>query len=840
MARTPFFHVLASVPSVNEGSKVTFSFHIPVTSQMSFNYLSGKKNYVDFKISGVTKDDIVGGLLSGTAEVNSNGSGTFTIEIAQDNNTEGPEILTASVLTYETTVTINDTSTKFNSADYFNNIYGTSASETINGTGLNDLIFGYAGNDQIFGGVGDDVIDGGLGNNIIDGGTGGDEMYGDIGNDIYYVDSKLDFIEDAGGIDTAYVSADFVKIPSYIEKIIYQNNAQPLPYWISALLPDEASGLDFLQMLGDAKTYYYTFPQRLPTYATNPADSNLYATFGVNQIAKAKEALAYISNVVGLSFVQTTNSAAQNTITFANNSQSDSAGYSYFPSENFFYGSDIFINRKSGFATFADGTYEAITLIHEIGHAIGLKHPFDDTDSVGNTGTPPYLSSKEDITTWTVMSYTALPSDYHMLYSPLDIAALQYLYGPSLLTRNGNDSYRISQSDPNFIWDGVGTDTIDASGVNQGATIYLTSGYWGFIGSKALTITSPGQVTVNFGTTIEYLTGSAFDDQLYGNEVANVINGGNGKDTIQGWGGNDSLFGGSADDELLGGDGNDSIDGGDGTDTAVFNLTFADYSITFSESTKKYTVSASSGLEGSDQLINVENFKFKDKSISVQSLGLNSPTYSLTPIKASFDEGNAAAFSLVTTNVAAGTSLTYSITGVVSSDLTNGLLSGITVIGSDGQSTISIDVKSDNATEGPETLTVTVFGSSASAIIKDTSISTVTNELHNLSVIVDRGVISPEAVLLKGLVEKIALANGVITMHTIQYAGMTFDYSQIDSLITTVTRDEEFTTEFTKEINDYLKVDANIAYKVAVGLVGIGNIDSVILTVAGADGSYVN
>ena len=178
MARTPFFHVLASVPSVNEGSKVTFSFHIPVTSQMSFNYLSGKKNYVDFKISGVTKDDIVGGALSGTVEVDSNGSGTFTIEIAQDNNTEGPEILTASVLTYETTVTINDTSTKFNSADYFNNIYGTSASETINGTGLNDLIFGYAGNDQIFGGVGDDVIDGGLGNNIIDGGTGGDEMYG--------------------------------------------------------------------------------------------------------------------------------------------------------------------------------------------------------------------------------------------------------------------------------------------------------------------------------------------------------------------------------------------------------------------------------------------------------------------------------------------------------------------------------------------------------------------------------------------------------------------------------------------------------------------------------------
>ena len=100
--------------------------------------------------------------------------------------------------------------------------------------------------------------------------------------------------------------------------------------------------------------------------------------------------------------------------------------------------------------------------------------------------------------------------------------------------------------------------------------------------------------------------------------------------------------------------------------------------------------------------------------------------------------------------------------------------------------------------------------------------------------------ISLDAVLLKGLVEKITLTDGVIAVHTIQYAGITFDYSQIDTLITTVTRDDDFTAEFTKEINDSLKVDANIAYKVAVGLVGIGNIDSVILNVAGADGSYVS
>jgi hypothetical protein len=115
-----------------------------------------------------------------------------------------------------------------------------------------------------------------------------------------------------------------------------------------------------------------------------------------------------------------------------------------------------------------------------------------------------------------------------------------------------------------------------------------------------------------------------------------------------------------------------------------------------------------------------------------------------------------------------------------------------------------------------------------------------TTESHNLSVIVDKGFLGADAVLLKGLIESMTLTDGVITQHSVQYAGSTFDYNQIDALIMTVTRDDEFTAEFTKEINDYLKTEANIAYKVAVGLVGVANIDAVLLTVAGADGSYVS
>ena len=79
--------------------------------------------------------------------------------------------------------------------------------------------------------------------------------------------------------------------------------------------------------------------------------------------------------------------------------------------------------------------------------------------------------------------------------------------------------------------------------------------------------------------------------------------------------------------------------------------------------------------------------------------------------------------------------------------------------------------------------------------------------------------------MLKNLSESITYTDGVVTSHTVEYSGSTFDYNQIDSLITTVTRDGEFTAEFTKEINDYLGAEQNITYSAAVVIVGAASID---------------
>ena len=64
------------------------------------------------------------------------------------------------------------------------------------------------------------------------------------------------------------------------------------------------------------------------------------------------------------------------------------------------------------------GTDAFITALHEIGHAIGLKHPFHGT---------PNLSAAEDNTSNTVMSYTDGRNYTHL--GPFDIEAVQHIYG---------------------------------------------------------------------------------------------------------------------------------------------------------------------------------------------------------------------------------------------------------------------------------------------------------------------------------------------------------------------------------------------------------------------------
>jgi serralysin len=474
-------------------------------------------------------------------------------------------------------------------------LYGLDGNDSLEGGDGDDNLLGYEGNDFLTGDTGNDSLTGSEGDDTLAGGEGTNTIDGGKGNDTYYIDSAFDRITDSAGTDTAIVSIDWFKVSSAIENVSYINGARALPYWVSALIHDDASGQFFDELIGSGNAFLYAFPSAIPSYDTSVNNAKNYTPFNATQKANTKSALNYIASIIDVQFTETNNPAKANTLAFASNAQVNSGGYATYPG-NDFADSDVFLNNADYNNSLNSATSGAHILIHEIGHALGLKHPFDEADVLAVVATPPYLQGDEDRTRWTQMSYTESPEEYVLSFSALDIAALQYVYGPSITSRAGNDSYKINNAQPHFIWDGAGLDTIDASAATQGVTLFLEAGEWGYFGqAKASTITTAGQVTVNFGTVMENARGTAHADRITGNQVANQLQGGSGADVLNGLAGNDSL------------------DGGNGQDTAVYALAASSYAVT-SLAAGGYQVVAKTGTEGSDTLLNIESLKFSDQT----------------------------------------------------------------------------------------------------------------------------------------------------------------------------------------------------------------------------------
>ena len=232
------------------------------------------------------------------------------------------------------------------------------------------------------------------------------------------------------------------------------------------------------------------------------------------------------------------------------------------------------ISRFDAFVVY-DNTLDLSTgtqmslMLHELGHALGLKHPF-------NT---PTLPVSEENHKYTLMSYTDNPdngqrSDAMMLY---DVYALQDFWG-SAAYNTGDTSYTGARTDTvDTVWDSAGTDHFDASALSTGVELDLRQGAFSSFGSYP-------DVVIAYGTKIENATGGAGADILTGNTLANVLTGkggndtitagygadtlkgGNGKDVLKGQKGKDILVGDKGADELYGQNQNDILKGGGGND----------------------------------------------------------------------------------------------------------------------------------------------------------------------------------------------------------------------------------------------------------------------------------
>lgn len=361
------------------------------------------------------------------------------------------------------------------------------------------------------------------------------------------------------------------------------------PYWLKSLIGSREVAESYSQLVSETKSFYFVFPESPPIYSANGFVSNGFAPLSSVQKQNVVTALDYIEEILNLSFFQTDEALQSNTLLFATNLQDkDSYAYAYSP-EIHPLGSDVYLAIHPTNITLSPGTQGALTLIHEIGHALGLKHPHEEADGLGEVSV---LLADEDSVANTVMSYEeSTVENFKFEFGHLDIAALHYIYGPNPNARASDDIYEISSTRTNFIWDGAGVDTIDASKLEAGVTLHLSPGYHDFIGESAASIvTAPGQITVNFGTTIENIIGSAFNDALYGNAQANVITGNSGSDII---------------------------DGGDGTDIAVYRQSLS--AITLSSRKEDGSVTWEIALANGDKdtLVNVERLSFNDTRVAL-------------------------------------------------------------------------------------------------------------------------------------------------------------------------------------------------------------------------------
>lgn len=285
--------------------------------------------------------------------------------------------------------------------------------------------------------------------------------------------------------------------------------------------------------------------------------------------------------VSGLSFTESAdNSTTVGDLRFAYTWGAEMDGaqaYAYFPGSGP-VGGDVWFNTRGSSYTkpWDKGTFEYITVVHEIGHALGLKHPFDPSGL-----SPTLLPASLDSRSYTVMSYSADPGNNNSAFSyepttpmVLDIRALQTLYGKNTSTNAGNTNY-VFASGADYhqtIWDAGGTDTITYQSTS-GGEIDLNAGVGGGsrMGNALLVFGSFGQVLyeqynvwIAYGTVIENAVGGSGNDTLIGNSAANKLNGGTG---------NDSIVGGTGHDTLNGGSGSDSMQGGTGSDTFYVNGT---------------------------------------------------------------------------------------------------------------------------------------------------------------------------------------------------------------------------------------------------------------------------
>jgi len=388
-------------------------------------------------------------------------------------------------------------------------------------------------------------------------------------------------------------------------------------------------GLYALDESSSKHTFTYSFIKNLPSTAT-AQDKAGFAEMNTTQKAAVEDAFTYLSSLVNVTFTKSDTTDGSADINFGTNIQTNSAGYANPPNASGEHKVFLMLDKEEGTnQSFAHGSYGWETLIHEIGHTLGLKHP-GNYNAGGGGAAGPYLPKTTETRRYSVMSYNQ-PADALDVTSIIsgtgwnatvaslhpstlmtyDVTALQYLYGKSKSPTNLG-SFQTLSFDAN--WKGFQSiytpngGTLDMSSVTKSNIVDLRRGAFSSINTLATDLTA----YINSVSSIKSLQTYLKSNQSYLGYNNLSINYGSYFDAVVGGTANDAIF---VDPASIVAD--QDIDGSDGSDMVYLAGSASDWTLDSWNGSTDTEGTASSGSGDKKVVVNlksIENIKYYSAS----------------------------------------------------------------------------------------------------------------------------------------------------------------------------------------------------------------------------------